>query len=233
MCSSSGYLVAKTGDFKYTLLFGFFVWTIGLGLMSSVGPTTPISHIYAYEVIVGIGAGPTFQTSLIAIQASVERRDMAIATGCRNFLRMLGGTVALAISGAIMNNIARSRLAGVFDSAMVTVILQAPTELVQHGLDAAQVSFVREAYAKGIQGCFYFCVPVSGISFFITLFFVDKVSLKREDEAQLKAEAKAWLEERKRAKANGGNSVVHDEEKTIGHESDGAVTVVDEAEEKK
>jgi hypothetical protein len=56
----------------------------------------------------GIGAGQTFQTSLIAIQASVKRSEMAVATGMRNFLRMLGGTVALAACAAILNNTAKS-----------------------------------------------------------------------------------------------------------------------------
>ena len=50
----------------------------------------------------GIGAGQTFQTSLIAIQASVKRSEMAVATGSRNFLRMLGRTVALAACAAIL-----------------------------------------------------------------------------------------------------------------------------------
>ena len=56
----------------------------------------------------GIGSGQTFQTSLIAIQASVKRHEMAVATGTRNFLRLLGGTIALAACAAILNNTVRS-----------------------------------------------------------------------------------------------------------------------------
>jgi hypothetical protein len=141
-------MVAKTGDYKWTLLFGFGVWTIGLGLMSMAGPTTPISHIYVFQVILGLGAGPTFQTSLIAIQASVSRRDMATATGCRNFVRMLGGTVALAVSAAIMNNVANSRLNDLFEPDLAKRILSAPTELVALGLDASQIAAVRTAYGE-------------------------------------------------------------------------------------
>jgi len=40
-------------------------------------------------------------------------------------------------------------------------------------------------------------VPLTGISFFITVFFIKRVPLKRGDEAALKAEAKRWMEEKK------------------------------------
>lgn len=179
---------------------GFFIWTIGLGMMSSVGPYTTKPHIYGYQVLIGVGAGQTFQTSLIAIQASVDRKDMATATGTRNFLRMLGGTVALAVCTAIVNNIARSRLDTLFSSDVVTEILGAPTELVSMGFDETQIRFVREAYARGINGCFWFAVPMAGVSFFITVFFIRRVSLKREDDDKLKAEGKAWAEAHKKHK---------------------------------
>lgn len=197
---SSGFLVSKTGDYKWNLMAGFFIWTIGLGLMSSVGPYTSKPHIYGYQVLIGVGAGQTFQTSLIAIQASVDRKDMATATGTRNFLRMLGGTVSLAVCTAIVNNIARMRLDEFFPDDVVTEILGAPTELARMGFDDAQIRLVRDAYAKGINGCFWFAVPMAGVSFFITVFFIRRVSLKREDDDKLKAEAKAWAEARKHHK---------------------------------
>lgn len=128
---------------------GFFIWSIGLGLMSSVNATTPKSHIYGWQVIIGVGAGQTFQPSLIAIQASVARKDMATATGCRNFLRMLGGTVALAACTAILNNIARAQIDRLgISQEIVDQILAAPTELSKHGLTEAQIAAVQEAYGE-------------------------------------------------------------------------------------
>lgn len=195
---SSGFLVSKTGDYKWNLMAGFFIWTIGLGLLSTLHPDTSMARIYGFQVLVGVGAGQTFQTSLIAIQASVARKDMATATGCRNFLRMLGGTVALAACTAIVNNIARVRMASeAFSAKLVSDILSNPTELVSLGLDAAQIELVRAAYSKGINACFYFCVPLVGACFFITVFFIDRVTLKRDDDAKLKEEAKAWVAEQK------------------------------------
>jgi hypothetical protein len=44
-------------------------------------------------------------------------------------------------------------------------------------------------------------IPLIGISVFLTIFLVKKVSLKRSDDADKKAEAKAWVEEKKLKKA--------------------------------
>lgn len=203
----SGFLVSKTGDYKWNLMAGFFIWTIGLGVMSSIGPDTSKAKIYGYQVLIAVGAGQTFQTSLIAIQASVARKDMATATGCRNFLRMLGGTVALAVCTAIINNVVTSELGKKgFDSGLISSVLKDPTELHDLPLDTAQIDAVRAAYSRGINACFWFCVPMAGISFLITVFFIRRVSLKREDDAKLKEEGKKWVEERKAKKraAKGG-----------------------------
>lgn len=55
--------------------------------------------------------------------------------------------------------------------------------------------------ADGLNACFYFLIPLIGLSVFLTVIFVKKVPLKRADDADKKAEAKAWVEEKKRKRA--------------------------------
>jgi len=79
-------------------------------------------------------------------------------------------------------------------------------------------------------------IPCTGISFFITLFFVKRVPLKREDDAAKKAEAKAWVESKK-SKHNGGiwgkASVEPDAEKTQKNVEDSEVVADDVEAEKR
>jgi hypothetical protein len=56
-------------------------------------------------------------------------------------------------------------------------------------------------------------IPLIGISVFLTLFLVKKVSLKRIDDADKKAEAKAWVEEKKQKRAEKKN---HAREPSLG-----------------
>ena len=87
-----------------------------------------------------------FQTSLVAIQASVARKDMATATGIRNFIRMLGGTLGLAICSSILNNIVRRRLDPILRADMVDRILSDPTTVSQLGLSQDQRLLSVQAY---------------------------------------------------------------------------------------
>ncbi|OCF31076.1 tetracycline efflux protein [Kwoniella heveanensis BCC8398] len=194
----AGIVQSKTGDYWWNLVLGFSIWTIGLGLLSSVGATAGEAKLAVYQVLTGIGAGQTFQTSLVAIQAGVDRKDMATATGIRNFIRMLGGTISLAAGSAIINNRVKGLLKNVISEDVLDKVLSDPTDAARLGLSAEQLSAVTDAYAKGINGVFYFCTPVIGISVFITVFFVKRTKLKKSaDEAAKKAEAKAWVESKK------------------------------------
>lgn len=104
---SSGFLTSKTGNYQLQLWFGFAIWAVACGLLSTISAATSEARLIGYQILSGVGAGQTFQTSLVAIQASVVRKDMAVATGTRNFVRLLGGTVALAGCAAILNNTVR------------------------------------------------------------------------------------------------------------------------------
>ena len=146
----AGIIVSKTGDYWWNMVIGFSIWTIGLGLMSTLGPNTSEAKIAGYQVLVGIGAGQTFQTSLIAIQASVERKDMAVATGLRNFLRMLGGTIALTVCSTIINNIVSSTLrSSGFSDDLLREVLNDPT-MLSRTLTATQRDAVLEAYCMSL-----------------------------------------------------------------------------------
>ena len=132
-------------------MIGFAVWTIGLGLLSSINENTSIAKLVGYQILVGLGAGQTFQTSLVAIQACVERKDMATATGMRNFVRMLGGTLALTICSSILNNIVRQRLDSELSMDMVDRILSDPTTVPSLGLSAAQQLSTIQAYGESVM----------------------------------------------------------------------------------
>ena len=57
-----------------------------------------------YQILAGVGAGSTLQPGLVSMQAAVKREEMAVVTSLRNFLRILGGALALAACSALLNN---------------------------------------------------------------------------------------------------------------------------------
>ena len=66
-----------------------------------------------FLLITGIGIGGLFQTPLIALQAAMPSRDMAVATGALVLFRLLGSATGVAIGGTILNNELTKRLSGI------------------------------------------------------------------------------------------------------------------------
>jgi hypothetical protein len=85
------------------------MWAIGLGLISTLNGASLGKQI-GYGLLAGLGTGGTLQPSLIAVQAGVELKHMAVVTSTRNFARNLGSTLGLAVSGTIVNTAVRSSL---------------------------------------------------------------------------------------------------------------------------
>ncbi|CAJ2514279.1 Uu.00g023980.m01.CDS01 [Anthostomella pinea] len=101
------------GKFKvppfYLLLFGTTMQILGIGLASSVSFKSG-NAMYGYEVIMGFGFGMGLVTLLVFTPMVVTRSDMAVAMGAVTQVRVLGGTLGLAISSTVLNNHLSSNL---------------------------------------------------------------------------------------------------------------------------
>jgi hypothetical protein len=50
---------------KINIYLGFAIWTIGQGLLSTIGRDTSLGKLVGYQILSGVGAGQTFQTTLV------------------------------------------------------------------------------------------------------------------------------------------------------------------------
>ncbi|CAK7232653.1 hypothetical protein SCUCBS95973_008331 [Sporothrix curviconia] len=203
---SSGFLVSKYSCYRINLIAGFALWTIASGLFTTVTPTTSTGKLVGYQILTGLGSGQTLQTSLVAIQAAVERHEMAVVTGARNYLRMMGSTLAIAASAAIVNNIVKGKLTALhFDPSVITTILGDPTTIPTMSsslLSATQKTEALDAYAHGVEVTYIMMTVLAGIQCLLCVFFVKDYSLKRADDEKQKAAAKSWLDEKKKKEGN-------------------------------
>ncbi|KAM0750320.1 MFS general substrate transporter [Meredithblackwellia eburnea MCA 4105] len=205
----SGQIVARTGEYRRLIFSGYAIWTVGLGLLSTIDQNTSTARFIGYMVITAVGQGQTLQTSMVAAQAAVPRHEMSVVTASRTFVRSLGGSIALAICAAIINNTLRSNLASKsgFTTTIIDALIDDPTaiwgrstkpsaELVAN-LPPAQKAEVIAAYVKGFRIVFYMFTGMLAWNFLVALLFIKRISLKRDDEQALKAKGKAWMEHRK------------------------------------
>ncbi|KAF2256147.1 MFS general substrate transporter [Trematosphaeria pertusa] len=191
----SGLVVHWTGRYRESILAGWIAWAVGLGLFSTLDSSSGLGKQIGYALLTGFGVGQTLQPSLIAVQAGVERKNMAVVTSVRNFIRNLGGTLGLAISGTVINNAVRTALLpSGLSLSEIQLLLNSP-ETFRDRVGESRFEGIRdvleEAYKNGFRIVFIIGAALAAFAFVAAWYTMPQVELKREDDEKLKEEGKA------------------------------------------
>src|SRR4051794_40087235 len=151
----SGRLISRTGRYKAFPVAGLALMGAGLVLLSRMDAGTSQATASALLVVFGVGFGMVSQTLVLAIQNAVDRSDLGIATASANLFRALGGSVGVAVFGAIFASGVGARA----------------------GLDPQSVHAGREAVAGALQTVFLVAAPVAAAALAVVL-FLEEVPLR-------------------------------------------------------
>jgi len=120
----TGQVTSRTGRYKIFPIIGSAFLVIGLLLMTQVGADTVLWQVDIYMLIFGAGLGMNMQTLVLAMQNSVDPRDMGVATAATTFFRQVGGTLGTAVFLSILFSSAGSHIAHNYESARQTPAFQ-------------------------------------------------------------------------------------------------------------
>lgn len=98
---ASGQIVARTGKYKVLLLGAVTLLGIGSFLFTNLAAATDMPTIWLWQLVLGIGIGPTMAVFTIVIQNAVPFSKLGVATSNLTFFRQIGGTVGLSIAGSL------------------------------------------------------------------------------------------------------------------------------------
>lgn len=201
----SGIFIKKTGNYRWPILLGLLVMTLGLGLMTYLGDEAHWDRIILFQIVAGIGSGTNFQSPLIALQTNIEPRDIGAATSSYSFARQIGTTVSVTIGGVVFNNVMNSqqghliaalgkKLAEQFNGDTASASIRR----IQ-ALDPERKHIVRHAYWHALRTMFivYTCVSFVGL---IVSFFVRQTKLNTEHTEHKTGLQSLKKEERKNEK---------------------------------
>jgi fucose permease len=96
-----GRLLLRLGT-RTLVLAGLGFMFVGFAALATFTRTTPRGLIVAELIFIGSGLGLVMLTLLIAAQHSVPREQLGITTSLNQFSRSIGGTVGVAILGALL-----------------------------------------------------------------------------------------------------------------------------------
>jgi ABC-type sugar transport system permease subunit len=169
--------------------------------MYSLQIDTPYWQLAIFAVMVGAGLGLSMQTIVIALQNSVEFKDMGVATSSNTFFRSLGSVFGTALFGAILTNRLSHYLAsnfaelaaknpdaaGAVDPSKLAAI-QNNTSLIKT-LPAQVQTAVLDAFVHSFHIVFIVAAPVVAVGFFVALFLRETPLRTSEDYAAARNES--------------------------------------------
>jgi EmrB/QacA subfamily drug resistance transporter len=167
----TGRLVSRSGRYKPFPVAGGAVMTASYWLLSQVGTTTPRTVVTAEMVLLGIGIGLTMQVLIVAGQNAVEHRHLGLVTSLAQFFRELGGSVGVAVFGAVFASRIGAELArhlpGAQARALGGSLRGGPAQLKT--LSPAVHHAVAQAVAAAVDTVFAWALPFSALALLLTL----------------------------------------------------------------
>ncbi|HSL25205.1 MAG TPA: MDR family MFS transporter [Acidimicrobiia bacterium] len=166
---AGGRLITRTGRYKIYPVVGSILAAVALFLLSTMGADTTLLLASVYMLILGAGLGLTMQVLVLAVQNSVQSRDLGVATSASTFFRSLGGSFGTALFGAIFNSQITRRLAGLVPAGSLGAsdLTGSPTAIAQ--LPAGLRQGVVQAFAGASNTVFLAAVPFALVAFVLVL----------------------------------------------------------------
>ncbi|KAF9991913.1 hypothetical protein BGZ79_003758, partial [Entomortierella chlamydospora] len=166
---SSGFMVSKYGQYLPFIWVGLALSTTGTGLLSLLTEDSSRGEIIGYLFINGFGLGFCMQTTMLAIQSSVERKDIAIATSNATFFRTVGSVLGVAIAGTVFNNAIKKNLGPlILKNPDIAAVIS--DSYLASTFDSAIEVQILHAYMLALRSAFRVCIPFMGLAFFFSLF---------------------------------------------------------------
>jgi EmrB/QacA subfamily drug resistance transporter len=145
----SGRLTSRTGRYRVFPIAGTSLAIVGILVLSRLDADSNRIHSSLGMLILGFGIGMTMPTLTLAVQNAAPMADLGVATSSVNFFRSLGGSLGVAVFGAVMT----SKVTGI-DARL----LNSPAAIRQ--LPEGPRTAVIDALASGVHAVFVWAIPV-------------------------------------------------------------------------
>jgi EmrB/QacA subfamily drug resistance transporter len=197
-----GQVVARVKRVKPFPIIGAAVMAFGIYLLTTLGVDSSQTTVALYLLVTGLGLGLIMPNATLAVQTTVDRELLGVATSATQFVRSVGSTVGTAVVGSLVTSgYAKSLAANAPEQAPDRLVssLENPQALVSDEARAALseagsalpggegvvdglVEAARAALAGSIQDGFVVMVFTTGAAI-LAGFLMKNVRLDKAQEA--------------------------------------------------
>jgi EmrB/QacA subfamily drug resistance transporter len=177
----SGLLITRFGRWKVFLVSGTVLLVAGMGLLGTIDHLTPYWLMACYMALLGLGVGMSMQNLVLAVQNTVDMRNIGAASSVVTFFRSMGGAAGVSVLGSI----AATRVSAGVADGLRAMGLPAPQGGGSESLDLAILpapvqNLVRAVYGDVIGDVFVYAAAISAIALLAVL-FIKEVPLRRSN----------------------------------------------------
>jgi EmrB/QacA subfamily drug resistance transporter len=166
----SGQIISRTGRYRIFPIAGMAFVVLGMFLLGHLGATTSAVTGGLYQAVLGFGLGLVMQVLVLAVQSSVEIRDLGAATSAASFFRSIGGSVGVSVFAALFNSSLSHHLKSALptSTAVNTSSLHGgPAQLAK--LPPAIHAAYTHSFVLSLQAVFHVAIFFAAAGFLISL----------------------------------------------------------------
>jgi EmrB/QacA subfamily drug resistance transporter len=181
----SGRLITRTGRYKIFPIIGTALATVGLFLLSRLGVDAPYYQIAFGMLVLGAGLGNVMQVLVLAVQNTIDPKQMGAATSASTFFRSIGGSFGTAAFGAIWASRLAAELAASVPAGSSSPALDHASASMSniHALPPEVQAIVLGAFARAMDTTFLVAVPFMMLGFVLSL-FLPEVHLRQTQDVE-------------------------------------------------
>ncbi len=181
---ASGQVITRTGRYKIFPIAGTAIATFGMFLLSTMSVTTSRGIASLWMFVLGVGLGLVMQVMVLATQNSVDRSDLGVGTATVSFFRSVGGSVGVAVFGAVFTSRLTHHLAAALPATVVAKLGSTGGGSLQAvaTLPPGQQLAYKTAFAESLTTVFTYALPIMAVAFALTWLLKEIPLLSRAHE---------------------------------------------------
>ena len=175
-----GMISGKKNNIFPVLVTASGLMAIGCGFLSTITSVDTGKKVYGFQVLVGFGFGLTVSNVTMLAVLESERKDHAVAQGIMAQARVLGGSIGIAASTAILGVTEGQELSGIPQSAIASL------QSSRDSLTRQQYRAIQQAYADSFSEIMRVTAIIACVTFVFSLATYQRHPMTMAENARLK-----------------------------------------------
>ena len=180
----------KIGYYVPAMLLSPVLCSLGVGLLSTLSPSSGHNAWIGYQLLYGFGIGCGFQTSTLVAQNVLPRADVPLGMALMFFMQQLGGSVFLAVSQNIFSSRLVDSLSGIAGLDVEAIVNNTGATALRTVVPSDQLQIVIHAYSHALTRVFILTAALSACMVLGAL-VVEWKKIKGRSEAKGRSESSA------------------------------------------